>query len=102
MGAPARGEGQDFGLGFLLDHGRQLGFAAAGHLVADAALVALVAGLVEHPPLKSLGQVLLGHPVVAIGVGIEVALAMAKALAVAAAILEVAGHIALPFLFDQG
>ncbi len=100
VGPLARPEGEDLRRA-LLDHGRQLRLAAAGHLVADAPLVALVARLVEDLALQRLGQVLLRHPVVAVGVGVEVALAVAKALLVAAGVLEVDRHLGLPLLLHR-
>ena len=83
-GAVSWRKGKDFGRGhrFALDHGRQLRLAVAGHLVADVLLVALFGRLVKNLALKRVGQVLLGHPMIAVGVGIEVALTVAKAFPV--------------------
>ena len=46
-------------------------------------------------PCSERGQVLLGDPVVAIGVRVEIALAVAKAFVVAVAVLEMIGHAAV-------
>ncbi len=82
----SRREGQDLRLVRTFDHRRQLGLAATGHLVADAPLVPLVTGFVKSPPLEALGQVLLGDPVLTIGVGIQIALAVPEPFRVAAAV----------------
>ena len=62
---------------------------------------ALVRRLVEDAALQTGGQVLLGHPVLAVSVGVEIAGAVAKALAVAAGVFEVSGHLAFAFFFHD-
>src|SRR5208337_1672965 len=55
---------------------------------APLALEAEGARLVEYAAAKGIGQVLLGYPVVAVGVGVEIALAVAEALGVPVRVLE--------------
>ena len=78
--------------------GFQCGGVSIGDVDADGCLVALVRRLVEDLALKGRRQILLRHPVVAIGVRVEIALAVAKAFLVAVTVLEVVGHAAVSLL----
>src|SRR5690625_4773511 len=64
----------------IIQHRRQLRLPAASHIVTDAVLKTLLGRLVEDLPLQGVRQVLLGHPMVAVGVRVEVALAVPEAL----------------------
>ena len=86
---------------FSFQHCRQLQFSAAVYQSARVFLAALVRGLVEGPALEALRQVLLGDPVLAVGVGIEIASAVAEAFGVAAGVLKVVGYFLLLFFFDR-
>ena len=70
-----------------LEHRCQLQLAAASNGITDLLFGTLVGWLVEDPALEAVGQVLLGDPVVAIGVWIEVIGAVSQAFTVAAGIL---------------
>ncbi len=82
-----------------LQHRGQLRLPVADHLLADLALIADIARFIKHLPLKMVGQVLLRHPVVAVGMRVEIARAVAKTLGIAAGVFEMVGHIALTFIF---
>ncbi len=82
-------------------HGRQLRFPPSGHLGANARFVALVGRLVKDLALERRGQILLGHPVIAIGVGIEIALPVAKAFLVPVGVAQVIGHATVTFRLDH-
>ncbi len=82
-------------------HGSQLRFPVAHHLLPDLAFITDLARLVKHLSLEMRGQILLRHPVVPIGVRIEIARAMAKALSIAAGVFEMIGHVALALVFHR-
>ena len=88
-------------VGAALHHRDELQLAAAGDLGADAGLVPLVRRLVEDAPLQIGGQVLLGDPVVAVGVRVEVPLPVAESLAVAVGVLEMVGDLVFALLLDR-
>ena len=74
----------------------------SGDGVGDGFFVALFAGLVEDAALKPRRQVLLGDPVIVVGVGVEVACAMAEALAVSAVVSQGIGDFGFAFFFNGG
>ena len=95
------GEGLE-AAGVGLGHRRQLQLPAAPDLVAQGTFAALVRRLVEQAPVEAVGQVLLGHPVVAVGVGIEVAGAVAEALRVPVGVLQRVRDLAVALGLDRG
>ena len=80
----------------VFQHGSQLGLPAPGHVFLDSGFVALLSGLIEHLAQQVVGQVLLGDPMVPIGVGIQVTPTVAEILRIATGVFQMAGHF--PFL----
>ena len=105
-GAVRGGMGQVFGrrqVGTAAFHTRgELQLPAPGNLGADCRLVPLVGGLVEDATLEIGRQVLLGDPVVAVGVRVEVPFPVTESLAVAIGVLEVVGNLVFALLLDRG
>ena len=89
--------------GFFLQQCGNLCLPPGQHLLPDGILIALGAGIIEDTTVQGIGQILLGYPMVGVGVGIEVACPVAKALGIPVAILEVVGYLGiLPLHGGQG
>src|SRR6059058_3612213 len=71
------------------------------HLLANGLFIAKRAWLVKHLALQVARQILLGYPVVAVGMGIEIPASVPKTLGIAARVLEVRRHLALALLLDH-
>src|SRR5687768_2038673 len=84
-----------------IEHGCQLCLTSTYHLLANALLIAEPARLVKDFPLQVARQVLLCHPVVAIGVGIEIAGPVPKTFGIATCILEMRWYLALALLLHH-
>ena len=76
----------------MFGRGGQLCGAAPLQPLAALPLPTLVPRLPEHLPLQAGGQVLLGHPVLGVGVGVAVPHPIAEGLAVAVGIAQVGRH----------
>ena len=77
-------------LGFV--EGRQLRLPPFEDRGASFAFDAQGSGSIEDAPPQAFGQVLLGYPMVAIGMRVEIAFAVAEALGVSVRVLQVGGH----------
>ena len=75
-------------------------FAMTLYFLLDVFLIPLIARLVKHLALESGRKVLLGYPVVLIGVRIQVSLPMTETFCIAACIAQVVWHLVLSLLFN--
>ena len=80
-------------LSLLFGGGGQLGGAPLLHAGAPLPFPTQLARLPKQLPLQGAGQVLLGDPVLGVGMGIAVAHAIAKGLAIAVGIAQVGGNV---------
>ena len=87
-------------VGRRFGRGGELGGPALLEALAQGPLPAQVAWLPKHLALEACGQVLLGHPVLGVGMGVAVAGAIAKGLAIAVPIAQVGRHLLLVGRFD--
>src|SRR5450759_802663 len=95
-------ESQHFGdtepLAVTLEHRRQLGLAPAADLLADPMFVAQITRLIKHPPLQGIREVLLRHPMIAVGMRIQVSLTVTETLLVAVGVAQARRHLGLALL----
>jgi hypothetical protein len=77
-----------------------LGFTAAADTLGNLMFVPLITGLVEYFSLERRGQILLGYPMITVGVWIEIPLAVPKAFAVPAAIPKMGGDLRFSLILD--
>src|SRR5262245_8831405 len=84
-----------------IKHRGKLRLTPTHHLLANSLLVAERAWLVKDFPLQVRREVLLGHPVVTVGMRIEIPGTVPKTLSIATRILEVRRHLALALLLHH-
>ena len=60
----------------------------------------MVCWLVKDLTFETIGQILLCHPVIAVGMGVEITLAMPKALFVSRGVLKVTRNLTLLLVFN--
>ena len=87
---------------FTFDDGSQLQFSTPPYPIADVVLVALVRRFIEYATVQTVWQVLLGDPMVAVGMWIEVVGPVTQALGITAGVLQVVGNLTVPFGLDGG
>ena len=82
-------------------HGRrELGGPLRQQLLAAFTFPAMGSRLIKHLPLQSIGEVLLRHPVIGVGVGVAVAHPIPESRAITVRITQMLGHL-LGFLLAQ-